>query len=132
MKRVFTWPGRRWRRVAIAVVVLVALFGIVGAWVLPPYVRHVAVDTLSAKLGRTVAIDAVTINPYTLKATVSGMRIFERDGKTVFAEFENLLVDASASTLFRLAPVLDAISLTRLRVNAVPSGTPRIRRSPAE
>lgn len=113
---------RRVSRIALTLVVVIALFGAIGVWIVPPIVKHVAVDELSAKLGRPVQIDDIALNPYTLKVTVQGMRILEGDQKTVFASFGTLLADVSISSVYRRAPVLDAVTLSQLRINTVRDG----------
>lgn len=113
-------PARRYaRRVAIGLVAALVIYAMVLGVAAPPLVRHFAARQVSEKLGRVAVIDDVSINPFTLAATVKGFRVFEPDGKTPFVAFDALDVDASASSLYRFAPVVDALTLTGLEVNVV-------------
>ena len=79
--------ARRW----IALVVLVVLVGGAAAvWALPGIVRRVAVAQIRATTGRPTAIDAVEVALLRGGAVVHGLRITERDGTTVFAEFPRI------------------------------------------
>src|SRR6185312_11620852 len=74
---------------------------------------------LGERLGRPVAIERVSINPFTLDATLDHLRVLEPDGKAPFASFDALDLDASAASLYRLAPVIDRLTLTGLKVHLV-------------
>lgn len=115
-------PPQRRRRLRIAVLVVlgtVAAYGVIGGLIAPPIAKKVIAQKLGEKLGRTVVIDDLSVNPYTLNATVKGFRILEPDGRTAFASFDQLDVDGSASSAYRLAPVADAVTLTGLKVSLV-------------
>ena len=103
----------------LACVAVVGLYGLIGAFVLPPLAKKIAADRLSEKLGRAVVIDDISINPFRLTASVNGMRAFEADGRTPFAAFDTLAVDASIESLLQLAPVIDSLTLSGLRVSIV-------------
>ena len=103
----------------LACVAVVALYGLIGAFVLPPLAKKIAADRLGEKLGRVVVIDDIAINPFKLTASVNGMRAFEADGRTPFAAFDTLAVDASIVSLRHLAPVIDSLTLSGLRVSIV-------------
>jgi uncharacterized protein involved in outer membrane biogenesis len=110
---------RRLRAAALTAAAIVVGYGILGALVAPPIAKKLIADRLGERLGRTVALDRVSINPYTLRAVLGGFRILEPDGKTPFASFETLDVDGSIGSLYRLAPVIDSVTLTGLRVHLV-------------
>src|SRR5436853_2263930 len=122
-KQVAHSPTRRRIRLAAAIVVgIAAAYGLIAGFVVPPIARKVAVDKLSEKLGRPVAIDDVSVNPYTLAATVKGLRILEPDGKTVFTSIDRIDVDGSITSAYRLAPVADEVTVAGLKVNLVRDG----------
>ena len=100
----------------------IILYGVVVGLVAPPIAKKVIADKLGEKLGRVVQIDHVSVNPYTLEATVEGVRVLEPDRKTVFAAFKRLDVDASATSITRLAPIVDEITLDGLDVRLVRDG----------
>ncbi|MDR0378945.1 MAG: DUF748 domain-containing protein, partial [Candidatus Accumulibacter sp.] len=105
------WQSSRRLRWGTWAVGATALFAVLGFLVLPPIVRHVAVDKLSEALHRPVNIDRVAINPFTLTLEVENLNIGEREGETSFAGFERLRVNLQASSLFRGGPVIDEIRL---------------------
>src|SRR5258706_5596811 len=113
---------RRARKVAFWVVGVIAAYGVIGGLLLPPLAKRMLVDKLGERLGRVVAIDAVSVNPYTLNATVKGLRILEADGRTQFASFDQLDLDGSIESIYRLAPVADQVTLSGLQVDLVRDG----------
>lgn len=113
-------PGAR--RLAFVVVGVLAVYGLLVGLALPPLARKVMADKLGETLGRTVAIDDLSINPFTLAAEVKGFRILEPDARTAFISFDSLDLDADASSLYRLAPVIDELTLSGLKVNLVRDG----------
>ena len=107
------------RHAALALLGLVAAYGVLGAFVAPPLARKAIVARLQDALGRPVQLDAVHANPYTLQVRATGLRILEPDGKAAFASFDTLDVDGSASSFLHLAPVIDAARLAGLHVHVV-------------
>ena len=118
-------PRRRWRALAIGSLVIVALWGVVGGLLLPPLAKKLLAEKLGEKLGRVVQVERVSVNPYTLDATLQDFRVMERDGKTPFAAFDSLDVEASGASFYRLAPVIDRLTLNGLKVSLARDGDNR-------
>ena len=115
-------PARRWRIVALSLAGAVAAYAIIGGLVLPPFAKKKITENLGERLGRLVVIDHLSVNPFTLKATLTGFRIHEADRKAVFASFDRLDVNGSITSVYRLAPVADEMTLDGLKVNLVRDG----------
>src|SRR6187401_2567145 len=110
------------RKIVTILAGAVLLYGLVGAVIVPPIARKVMADQLGEKLGRVVHVEKVSVNPYTLRAAVHGLRILEADGKSVFAEFSRLDLDGSIVSVSRLAPVFDRVDLDGLKVRLARDG----------
>ncbi|WP_306607539.1 DUF748 domain-containing protein [Azonexus sp.] len=91
--------------------VLVA-FGFLAA---PPLLKSVLNKQLGDVLQREVVLQDVKINPLALSATLGGFSVKADDGKEV-AGFDELYVNLSAASLFKLAVVVDEIRLQGLRI----------------
>ena len=113
---------RRWQIAVLALLGLVALWGIVGGLLLPVLARKLLAEKLGERLGRTVVVDKVSVNPYTLDATLAGVRILEADRATAFVSFDTLDVEGSAASFYRFAPVVDRLTLNGLKVRLVRDG----------
>ena len=111
--------ARRLRNVLLAFAIAVGLYAVVGFLVAPPLAKKAIVDQVREKLGRVAVIDDLSFNPFTLAATAKGLRIMEPDGKTPFVSFDQLDVDGSITSVYRLAPVADQVTLAGLKVNLV-------------
>jgi hypothetical protein len=109
----------RLARVAVWLVAAVAVYGLAVGVALPPLAKKLIADKMGEKLGRTVALDRVAINPFNLTAHAKNFRIMEPDGTSPFVSFDLLDIDASAASVYRLAPVVDNLTLTGLKVNVV-------------
>lgn len=91
---------------------LLAYTGI-GFLALPAIVKSQATQLAADKLHRQLSIEEVTFNPFTLSATVRGLKMMEPDGSTVFASFERLGADLSWQSVARMAPVVQEVRLTK-------------------
>ncbi|MEF7613583.1 DUF748 domain-containing protein [Aquincola sp. MAHUQ-54] len=112
-------------RLGLAVLVLAA------AWLLlwlavPPLLKSQAQQRLSALLGREVTIGAIDFAPWALALTVSDLRIASAAGASAPAQLEvgRLHVNATAASLLRWAPVVEALEIDDpvLRVARVAEG----------
>lgn len=111
--------SRRTKRTAIGVLIFLVAFGLLGAFGGPPLLRHVAQTQLSKLLERPVSVGKISINPYTLRLDVDQLHIAERDGKTPFVDVGHLHVNASWSSIFRRAPVIEELSIEAPQVRIV-------------
>ncbi|NMG75054.1 DUF748 domain-containing protein [Aromatoleum diolicum] len=100
LKRTAKWLGG-------TVVVVAAL----GFLVMPPLARHFGERALADLLGRTVAIDQVKINPFTLSVAANGVSIAEADGQPGAFAFSTLYANLEAESIFRGGPVLQEVRL---------------------
>ena len=111
--------SRKTRIAGIIALLFFFLFSITGFFILPPYVKKVAISKLSEQLGRQVSIEAVSLNPYSLEATIRGVEIKEADGHTPFVSFSSLYANLQLKSLFKGAPVLKEIRLEKPYIHLV-------------
>ncbi len=91
-----------------------------GFLILPAIVRMVAVKQLSKQLNRTVTIQKVQLNPYTLTATIRGLVIQEKEGGQLLS-WDEVYANFQLASLFRKAWVFKEVRLSqpfvRVQVN---------------
>ena len=112
-------PEGRWRIAAISAVAVVALIGVVGYFAIPAVARW-GLETLAAReLGRTVRVESISANPYTLRLTVHGLTIEGLAGEPALLSVQQAKINASLSSVLRLAPVIDEVKVDGLTANIV-------------
>jgi len=109
----------RARRIGWWILGIVAAVGIVGFFVVPPIAKSYLVTALSKELNREVTIESLRFNPFALSVTVRGFAMKDRPGPEPALTFDELYVNASAMSLFRLAPVIEQIRLTKPHLRIV-------------
>ncbi|HVJ25835.1 MAG TPA: hypothetical protein VM756_18100, partial [Burkholderiales bacterium] len=97
----------------------VALFAAAGFLVAPPIVRAQLERILGEQLGRQVTIERVRIDPFALSASVHNFNLREQDGGATAVSFDELYVNVTLSSLFRLAPVVESVRLSKPFVRVV-------------
>src|SRR6202171_5943530 len=95
--------SHRGRKIVLGALGVVALYGLVVGVLVPPFAKKTIAEKVGEKLGRGVALDDLSINPFTLKATAKGFRVLESDKKTAFASFDQLDINGSITSVYRLA-----------------------------
>ena len=98
------------RRLLWAAGALIAVWAM-ARLALPPLLKNQVEQQGSKVLGRTLTLGAVAFNPLTLELTLSELKIASADGKTTQLAIARLYADAEIQSLFRLAPVIDALTI---------------------
>lgn len=92
------------------------VFGVLGFFAAPPLLKSILQKQLSRALHREVTVQQIEINPFALSARVGGFSV-KADGSKEVAGFDELFVNVSSASIFKLAAVVDEIRLQGLRVN---------------
>ena len=110
------YRSRRTRKTALIIVVALLIFGLLGFLAAPPIIKSQLQTRLAALLDRPVKLGSVHFNPYTLRLDLDRLHIGDRDGHSPFIDINHLTVNASWSSVFRFAPILDQLQLDRPRI----------------
>lgn len=86
---------------------------------LPPIIRSQAQKAIHKVTGRVATIEKVSFNPFGMTLTVQGFTLFEPDRTAPFVKFRQLRVSLASSSIFRIAPVSDELSLDQLQLQLV-------------
>ena len=101
------------RRGIVALLSLLAFWAI--AWLaVPPILKSQLQKIASEKLGRQVTVGKVDFKPWTLELTLNDLRIATADGSKPQVAIQRIYADAELQSVFRLAPVIDAVTMTPL------------------
>ncbi|HXD35479.1 MAG TPA: DUF748 domain-containing protein [Rhodanobacter sp.] len=103
------------RIVAIAAAVLL-VYALLGFFAAPPLLRNYLQNHSGEMLGRPLSLGQVRFNPFTLNLRIGQLHLPDADGKSPFVDIDQLTVNASWGSLFRLAPVLDELRLDQPRI----------------
>uniref|UniRef100_Q47FN3 DUF748 domain-containing protein n=1 Tax=Dechloromonas aromatica (strain RCB) TaxID=159087 RepID=Q47FN3_DECAR len=95
--------------------IFLLVIGVLGFFAAPPLLKSILQKQLSLQLHREVSIEQIAINPYALSAKVNGLSIRADGGKEV-AGFDELFVNLSSASIFKLAAVVDEVRLQGLRL----------------
>ena len=98
------------RRGAIAVLALLG-FWLVAWLAVPPIAKSQLQRIASEKLGRQVTVGSIDFKPWTLELTLRDLRIATADGSQSQLEIQRIYANAEMQSLFRLAPVIDAVTV---------------------
>lgn len=104
--RRFRPSTRRGRIILWTVLGLYASWLLIGGLVLPPVLRSVLERQMSQNLRAACTIEDVSLNPFTLRIGVHGVKVPNPDGKGVLFSFRELSLAPSPAALVRLAPSL--------------------------
>ena len=91
------------------------VFGLLGYFAAPPLLKSILLKQLSQELHREVSIEQIAINPYGLSARVHGFSVKAEGGREA-AGFDELFVNLSSASIFKLAVVVDEVRLQGLRI----------------
>ena len=106
-------------KIGLGIAGVVALLAALAYFVLPGFLLSQAEQKVADFTHRRLILQKVEINPLALSLTVRGLSLYEPDGKTVFAAFDELQVKASLGSLLHFAPVIREVRLVRPNLHLV-------------
>lgn len=114
------WAGSpRGHRAGWISAAVIVFFGI-GTWLgVPPLVRSLATHQASEWMERPVTVGKISFSPYQLKLDVQQLHIGERGSDKSFVDIGELTVNLSWSSLFRLAAIVDSITVVKPEIHIV-------------
>ncbi|MCM1512200.1 MAG: DUF748 domain-containing protein [Oxalobacter formigenes] len=123
-KAVFTFvQSNRTKKIAIGFLCvclcLFFLYAALGFWVLPSYIQSRAQALAREKLQRTLVIEQIDFNPFSLTLDIKGVSLSEPGSEARFAAFEQLYAAVSPASVFRLTPVITEFKLVKPFVRVV-------------
>ncbi|MGD0586226.1 MAG: DUF748 domain-containing protein [Oryzomonas sp.] len=98
------------KKTALIIFAIVAALLLFTAAILPLIVRSQAVSAIGEATGRKVRIEKVSINPFTLTVTVSGLAIDEKGGGP-FVSIGRLAASLSPASIYKRALILSRVSV---------------------
>jgi hypothetical protein len=116
-------PGSKLRarifRGLLWTLIAVVVFAAVGFLLLPVVVKPMLERDLSTALGREAHIGRLDINPFALSATLRDVSIGERGAGAPMLTLDELYLNAAAASLFRWAPVISELKVSRPALNLI-------------
>jgi uncharacterized protein involved in outer membrane biogenesis len=110
----------RLRVAAIALAAALVVFGVVGVFAIPQLVRWGIETVATRELGRTVRVETIRANPFTLGVTLRNLTVDGAPGEPQpLLTVREVHANGSAGSIFRRAPVLDALRIDGLTANVV-------------
>lgn len=96
------------------VLLLVLVAWMVAWWGVPVWLKGFIQEQGRAELGREVRVQAVSFRPWSLELEITGFQVAGATPESpALLDVARLYVDAEVQSLFRLAPVLDALVVER-------------------
>ncbi|MFT3717927.1 DUF748 domain-containing protein [Pseudorhodoferax sp.] len=105
-----------WLRRTLLVLLALAFIWSAGMLWVPAIVKPQAERGLAQALGRQVAIGAVEFRPWSLELTLRDLAVRTADGTGDQLHVAQIYANAALTSVWRLAPVLDALSVDQPRL----------------
>ncbi len=115
-RAVAAYRSQRVRKTLLIIAIVLVVYGLFGFLAAPYIIRQQIETRASTALSRRVTLGAVHLNPFTLRLQLDQLHIADRDGPAPFVDLDQAVINASWSSLFRMAPVLDELVLQHPRV----------------
>ncbi|HEX7348710.1 MAG TPA: DUF748 domain-containing protein, partial [Rhodanobacteraceae bacterium] len=115
------YRSHRARKTALIAAIVLVAYGLLGFFAAPPIIKSQLQTRLTSALGRNVSVGRVHLNPYTLRLELDQLKIDGHTGQPPLADVGALVIDASWTSLFRMAPILDELVLQQPQLRIVRS-----------
>ncbi len=100
-----------WQRFLIASCITLLLALLFITLILPGIVSHRARSWVAAETGRTLEIESISINPFSLSVEIRQLQLSDTNRSNPFVSWNLLKASLSISSLYHLAPIVDELRL---------------------
>lgn len=105
------------KKIIIGTLVFIIAYTIFGFLILPAVLKPILTKNLTESFHRTVSIEDIKTNPYTISAKVRGLVIKDRQSKDTFASISELYFNLQLESLLKGALVIEEISVSKPFLN---------------
>ncbi|HSN21349.1 MAG TPA: DUF748 domain-containing protein [Usitatibacter sp.] len=113
----FPRGGLPWlERLLLVAAGLLALYALLGFVVVPRIAKSKIESVALEQLGRKATVGKVQFNPFSLRARVSDFRLADREPGRTLLRFDAMDLNVSSESVWRRAPVFDAVRIVRPRL----------------
>ncbi len=111
--------SRRARRIGTWALATILLLGVVSYFAVPMVLHNLLVGQVAKQLKRPVSVGRIGFNLYTLRLDIDQLHIAEPDNSQPFVDVGHIRVRVGWSSLFRLAPVIKEVAITKPSIHIV-------------
>jgi len=101
------------KKASVVFLVILVSYTLTGFYIVPQVIKSLVSKNLSQMLHRTVTIDEVRFNPYTLVLNAKGIFISDTDKKTEFVSIKDIMIDLDILTVFKRSLILSELKIDR-------------------
>jgi hypothetical protein len=116
---------RRARRIATWTLGVILFLGVATYFAVPPILHSIFVGQVAKQLKRPVSVGRIGFNLYTLRLDIDNLHIGEPAGAQSFVDIGHIRVRVGWTSLFRFAPVVREVSITKPSIHLVREGEQR-------
>ncbi len=99
----------RYKKPLIGLVLLFAVYSLLGFFAFPPILKSILIKQLSENLHREVTIEKIKVNPYILSLTALGIAVKERGSSETFAACEEFFLNLQSLSALKWELILKEI-----------------------
>lgn len=99
-----------YKPILITVSALVLFYTLLGFVFVPVGIKKALETSVEATLDGTLSTESVRFNPFTLEGRIGGLGV-RTEGGTFLLAVDEIYVNISAASLFKLAPVIDSLAI---------------------
>nr|NJM02450.1 hypothetical protein [Desulfobacula sp.] len=97
---------------------VMVLYALIGFFLVPALGKKIIREKLAETLNREVAIESMSVNPFSLAAGINGLKITDQTGEGVVSA-NRIFINLSAWSLFILTPSVSELTLETPRIKII-------------
>ncbi len=116
------WSKRWLRRTLITLLVIVIIYTLGGFFGVPYLLRRTLTKQVASSVNRPITVGKIAFNPFILRLDLDRLHIADRDPQLPFVDLAHLRIQASWSSVWHLAPIIDQVSVVTPQIHVVRTG----------
>ncbi|GEM_PF-5261317 len=100
-----------WHKIAIVTALFLSLYTIFGFFILPNIIKNLLENQVAQQLYRDISVQGVKFNPFNLRCTVEGFKVYKQGEKKHLLDIRAVTIDLESISLLKRALVIREVVL---------------------